>query len=49
MWISKKKWNALEKRVTDLEKKVQSQSKDVIKQLNANAQKNEKTRHPLVV
>lgn len=25
MWISKKKWNDLEKRVADLEKQVQSQ------------------------
>lgn len=25
MWISKKKWDALEKRIADLEEKVQSQ------------------------
>lgn len=25
MWVSKRKWNALEKRVTDLERQVQSQ------------------------
>lgn len=29
MWISKKKWVALEKRVADLEKEVQSQPKNI--------------------
>lgn len=30
MWISKKKWNGLEKRVADLEREVQSQQTEVI-------------------
>ncbi len=29
MWISKKKWAALEKRVADLEKKVQGQPENI--------------------
>lgn len=31
MWVSKKKWKALEKRVADLEKKVQSQPENIRK------------------
>ena len=31
MWISKKKWKALEKRVADLEKKVQGQPENIRK------------------
>lgn len=38
MWISKKKWNGMEKRIADLEKRVQAQPKEIIeefaKQLN---------------
>ncbi len=38
MWISKKKWNGVEKRIADLEKRVQAQPKEIIeefkKQLN---------------
>ncbi len=30
MWISKKKWRGLEKRVADLEKRVQDQSTEMI-------------------
>ena len=30
MWISKKKWRALEKRVADLEGQVQSQPQEII-------------------
>lgn len=29
MWISRKRWNGLEKRIADLEKQVQSQQKKV--------------------
>lgn len=31
MWISTKKWEALEKRVADLEKKVQGQQENIVK------------------
>lgn len=38
MWISKKKWNGMKKRIADLEKRVQAQPKEIIeefaKQLN---------------
>jgi len=30
VWISKKKWKQLEKRIADLEKKVQDQPKEII-------------------
>ena len=30
MWIPKKKWEALEKRIADLEKTVQSQKKEIV-------------------
>ena len=30
MWIHKKKWEALEKRIADLEKTVQSQQKEIV-------------------
>lgn len=30
MWISKKKWQAMEKRVADLEGQVQSQPKEIL-------------------
>lgn len=33
MWISKKRWKALEKRVTDLEKEVQDQPKEIMKKI----------------
>ena len=33
VWISKSKWQALEKRVTDLEKEVQSQPLEIISAL----------------
>ena len=29
MWISKKKWNGMEKRIADLEKRVQAQPKNI--------------------
>lgn len=33
MWVSKKKWEALEKRVADLEGKAQSQQKELLASL----------------
>ncbi len=43
MWISKKKWNGMEKRIADLEKRVQAQPKEIIeefsKQLNSQMSK----------
>lgn len=33
MWISKKRWNDLEKKVTDIEKRVQSQPLEIISAL----------------
>ena len=30
MWISKQKWEALEKRVTDLEREVQGQRENIV-------------------
>ena len=30
MWISKKKWNCMEKRIADLEKKVQAQPNEIV-------------------
>lgn len=30
MWVSKKKWASLEKRVADLEKKLQEQPPDIV-------------------
>lgn len=30
VWISKKKWKQLEKRIADLEKKIQDQPKEII-------------------
>lgn len=34
MWVSRKKWSELEKRVADLERQVQSQHKDDVSPLN---------------
>ncbi|MFR1834036.1 MAG: hypothetical protein ACLSX5_12885 [Lachnospiraceae bacterium] len=49
MWISKKKWPALEKRVADLEGRVQSQPNAIIesisKQLGAQMAKSIRPRH----
>lgn len=49
MWISKKKWDALEKRVADLEGQVQSQPNAIIeslsKQLSAQMAKSIRPRH----
>ena len=50
MWISKKKWNCMEKRIADLEKRVQAQPKEIVnefaKQLNAQMTKSSRSRHP---
>lgn len=49
MWISKKKWEALEKRVADLEGQVQSQPDVIIetisKQLSTQMEKSIRPRH----
>lgn len=39
MWVSKKKWNELEKRVADLEEKVQSQPKAIVQHIAAQLNK----------
>ncbi len=49
MWVSKKKWQALEKRVADLEGRVQSQpirlSENIKVQLDAQMAKSIRPRH----
>ena len=47
MWIQKKKWKALEKRIADLEKEVQSQPQKVIAEINQ--QTKETGKSPLVI
>lgn len=39
MWITKKRWSALEKRLADLEKKVQNQPLEIINALQGHRNK----------
>lgn len=41
MWVSKKEWNSLQKKITDLENETQSQRDALIKHLNDHTQENE--------
>lgn len=58
MWISKRKWNALEKRIADIEEKVQSRqesasiedlTRDVAKRLRNNQERQQNTTWKLSV
>lgn len=44
MWISKRKWKSIEKRVADLEQNVQSQQNTLVKHLDNHKQENEELR-----
>jgi hypothetical protein len=47
VWISKKKWQQLEKRLADLEKQVQNQPEKTIEYINKSTRDNKKS--PLVI
>lgn len=47
MWVSKKEWNSLQKKITDLEKETQSQRNALIKHLDDHTQENEELREIL--
>ena len=45
MWISKKKWENLEKRVADLERKVQSQQQKIVDEVTSKLLQQRMTKH----
>ena len=45
MWISKKKWENLEKRVADLERKVQSQLQKIVDEVTSKLLQQRMTKH----
>lgn len=47
MWVSKKEWNNLQKRIADLELENQSQRNALIKHLDDHIQENEELREIL--